>query len=107
MEMNEGDERRPVGLRIIPDRCEADVALSHALLKQTSLLATAIRHLFHADTSPVLGHAELMRLVHSQQWLLRHEGQQRRKCRPTGARSAPSTALNDTGPVFTADRPGA
>jgi hypothetical protein len=62
---------------------------ANLLLKQKSLPGTAITHLPRADAAPFLGSAELMRLVLSQQPLLRREAEQRRRCRPTGAGSPP------------------
>ena len=49
---------------------QADAALDGALLKQTGLLASLITGRGETGSAPLLGHAELMRLVKSQQTLL-------------------------------------
>jgi len=75
-------------LTIARDRRPAEAALDGALLKQTGLLATLITE--RETAAPVLDHAELMRLVKSQQSLLSAVRQH-----------APVRAdLNDAGEVF-------
>jgi hypothetical protein len=57
-------------LQIASIRRPADSALDDALLKHTSLLSTLISGRVEVRKEPVLGQAELMRLVESQQSLL-------------------------------------
>jgi hypothetical protein len=57
-------------MRITGNLRQADAALDGALLKQTGLLASLITTGRATGSAPLLGHAELMRLVKSQQTLL-------------------------------------
>lgn len=57
-------------MRTTRNLSQADAAFDGTLLKQTSLLASLITARREARSGPLLGHAELMRLVKSQQALL-------------------------------------
>ena len=54
---------------------QADVALHSSPLKQMHLLASLITARRETGSAPLLGHAELMRLVKSQQTLLSASGE--------------------------------
>jgi hypothetical protein len=62
-------------LPISGDLRQADAALDGVLLKQTGLLATLVTARRETGSAPLLGHAELMRLVKSQQSLLSPSGE--------------------------------
>jgi hypothetical protein len=57
-------------LKMVRDRRQEDAALNGALLKQTGLLATFITARRETASAPSVNHAELMRLVRSQQSML-------------------------------------
>jgi hypothetical protein len=80
-------------LQIVRDRRQDDAALDGALLKQTSLLATLITARREAASASYVNHAELMRLVRSQQSMLS-------ACRG-------QVRLDDAGAVFTPARKAA
>jgi hypothetical protein len=83
----------PAQLKIVLDRRQEDAALDGALLKQTGLLATLITARRETASVPSVNHAELMRLVRSQQSMLS-------ACRD-------HARLNDAGAVFTPARKAA
>jgi len=83
----------PLGqLNSARDLRQAEAALDGVLLKQTSLLATLVTARRETGSAPFVGHAELMRLVKSQQSLLS----------PTGELARIQDGLKDRGRLFTA-----
>jgi len=72
-------------LRSTRDRGQSDAALDGALLKQTGLLATLVTTRRETTGPSFVGHAELMRLVKSQQSLLSSNADQARAMNDAGA----------------------
>ena len=84
-------------LPISRDLRQDEAALDGVLLKQTSLLATLVTGRRETASPSFVGHAELMRLVKSQQSLLS----------PAGELACIQDGLKDTGKLFTAARKAA
>jgi len=84
-------------LRIARNLHQAEAALDGALLKQDGLLATLITARSETGRVSSLGHAELMRLVKSQQTLLSSSSG------PAGT----GGGLNDAGEIFSRQRKAA
>ncbi len=85
-------------LRIARDERQDDAALDGVLLKQTGLLATLVTARRETAGPSFIGHAELMRLVKSQQSLL-SSGLDRSRPVRSGA-GIDTLMLNDAGDFF-------